>query len=291
MLLQVEAWPELRRWAETAEAQGWDDIWVADHMSNIPGRPYLECWALLGALAVVTKRVRLGPLVASITLRGPAALAKHAVAVDRISGGRLELGIGAGGAERDYHPNGLVPWSPRERQDRLEETVEAVDRLLRGAGTDHIGPHYSLTGAEMLPGPVQSPRPPITIAAHGPRGLRLVARFAQGWNTLGRGGGPDERLPERLAATRRQIEGLQLACAEAGRPLAAIRRSVLLNWPTIDPFSSTGAFEELIGSYAELGLDEFILYWPFEPEHRSAREAVIERIAAEVLPRLRDNRG
>lgn len=291
MLLQVDGWPVIRSWAERAEEQGWDDLWVADHFTAVPGMPYLDGWSLLGALSTVTRRIRLGPLVSSITLRGPAALAKQAVTIDRISQGRLELGIGAAGAARDYEALGQEAWPAAERQDRLEETVEVLDRLLRGQSTEHAGRYYQFRNAEMLPGPVQKPRPPLTIAAHGPRGIRFAAATADAWNTIGRSGTAPEPRSRSLDTTRQQVETLKAACAAEGRDFGSIRRSVLLYMPDPDPLDSPAAFEEVIGSYAQLGLNEFIVYWPFSGSDRAAREGVLERVAAEVLPRLRDNRG
>lgn len=293
MTLQTAPYSALaERWRHI-EDLGFDSIWIADHSSaRNPSIISYEAWSLLGALASVTRRVRFGPLVTPPTFRHPALLAMEASTIDHVSDGRLELGLGAGGAAPDARFMGEAPLEPRTLVDRFVEYVELLDRLLRGETVTLDGSHYRMGGATVI-SPVQKPRPPFVIAAHGTRGLRLVARYADTWNTLG--GQPllsvaDDpvTLDAAVATTRSQLAHLQEACVSAGRDQTTLRRSVLAYRTQV--FSSVDAFEDYAGRYAELGFDECIAYWPADPgtyARRPDQEAVLERVAADVLPRLR----
>ena len=287
-LLQLTDWPELRRRARLAEELGFDTIWVADHFIGIPGAPWMEGWTALAGLAEATSRIRLGTLVSSIVLRPPQMLALQATTVDSISGGRLEIGIGAG-APRDHGPLGISPWSATERQERLEEYVTLVDRLLRTPVTDHRGDHYRAEGAELHRRPVQEPRPPILLGAEAPRSIALAARVADGWNCMS--GQPQARgeqpLPfeEGVARAREQLRLLDRACAEAGRDPASVRRSVMAWRIGVEPITDAEAFERFVDAYAAAGFGEFTIGW-FQPPD-PAIDRSLERIATEVIPRLR----
>ena len=275
------------RWRR-AEALGWDSIWIADHTpAQFPKAIAYEAYALLAALARETSRVRIGTLVTPIALRNPTMLAMAAITVDHISGGRLEVGIGAGGGEKDAAALGMKLWSPAERLDRFAEQLAILDQALRGEPVDHTGTYYR---AEVtVTPPIQRPRPPFMIAAQGPKTMRLVARYADAWNTLG--GQPTwaTRLPTDDAFTtlRRQMEQLDAACAAIGRDPKAIRRSVYAF--RVDPpvFSSVDAFTDYVGRHREVGIEEFIVYWPSDPATLAERERVLERVSLDVLPKLR----
>ncbi len=167
----------VRLW-RTAEELGFDTAWIADDLLQ-RGFADFEAWTLLGALARETSRLRVGPLVASVVHRHPAFLAAQAVTLDHVSGGRAEVGLGAGGPPNNYAALGLEPWSAKERLDRLAEQLAVLDPLLRGELLACEGQSYRSTVTE-VPAPVQLPRPPLTVAAHGDRGLRLTARYADG---------------------------------------------------------------------------------------------------------------
>ncbi len=180
MTIQNASWPVLlERW-RTLDALEYDTAWVADHFANpwYPNEPWLEGWTLLSALAANTTRIRLGTLVTNITMHNPAVLARQALTLDHISGGRLELGIGAGGAPTDHAMTGVPNWDPPERVERLREFVEIVDRMLRGGVTTYSGRYYGVENAVMYPPAVQRPRPPMMIAAVGTRTLRIAAQYA-----------------------------------------------------------------------------------------------------------------
>jgi hypothetical protein len=182
--------------------------------------------------------------------------------------------------------------------ERLEEQAAILDKLLRGERVTRDGQHYPIRDAQ-LPPPLQRPRPPLEIAAHGHRALRVAARYADGWNTLGgqpfpAGLDPAQRLPlaDVVSRTQELGERLDAICREIGRDPATIRRSVLALSPNPDPFSSLDAFDEYVGGYEAIGIDELIFYWPpieYSYGQRSPLPAEIqtrfERIAAARITR------
>lgn len=274
------------RWRR-AEELGFDSIWLADHL-QYPDQVQLEAWTTLGALARETTRVRIGAMVTQITFRPPALLAQMAITADHLSGGRLEVGIGAGGGPGDDAAVGVGPWTPGERVSRLEEQCRVLDRLLRGEDVAHEGTHYRVHGR--VAQPLQRPRPPLVIAAAAPRALGVVARHADTWNTLGGRPivGPNVTLDVALAETKRQVEVLEEHCAHQGRDPRTLRRSLLLYKADPDPLASLDAFTEYVDRYRELGTDEVIAFWPNSTAPRAAeRLAVLERVATDILPRYR----
>jgi alkanesulfonate monooxygenase SsuD/methylene tetrahydromethanopterin reductase-like flavin-dependent oxidoreductase (luciferase family) len=293
---------ELARRCREVEALGFDSVWLADDL-NIPGYADFEVWTLLGALARETTRIRLGTLVTAVTFRHPAFLAAQAITVDHISQGRVEVGIGAGGPPNNYATLGLESWGAAERRERMEEQVAILDHLLRGAPITYEGRHYRTT-TEAMPKPIQQPRPPLIVAAHGERGLRLIAKYADGWNSLGGQPYPEARygkkvtLTEAVALTERRNQQLDGYCHELGRDPATIRRSIAVYRPVPpDPLSSLNAFDEYVGHYAEIGINEIIFYWPplanviEEQPISAAQQALFERIALERFPTFQGRAG
>jgi alkanesulfonate monooxygenase SsuD/methylene tetrahydromethanopterin reductase-like flavin-dependent oxidoreductase (luciferase family) len=291
---QLVPWPAMVERFATAEELGFDSAWVVDHFVNPAmhtGR-WFEGWTMLAALAARTSRVRLGALVTSISFRNPAMLAKEALTVDHISEGRLELGLGAGGQPQDHTMTGAEPWSPAERVARFGEFVAIVDGLLRSEEPySHPGRYYSVHEAIMTPGPVQSPRPPITIGATGAKMLEIAARFADTLNTSGAGNGRranELTSEEAVENVRRRNEQLDQICAKQGREPGTLRRSLLAGGGSSpeNPWESADRFEEFVGSYQEAGISEFLLYFPSRIEQSHGH---FERIAREVMPRLRNS--
>jgi alkanesulfonate monooxygenase SsuD/methylene tetrahydromethanopterin reductase-like flavin-dependent oxidoreductase (luciferase family) len=295
--LQNAPWTTLvERWQCLGEL-GFDSAWVADHFVNpfFPSEPFLDGWTLLSALATQTKRIRLGTIVTNISLHNPAVLAKQALTVDHVSGGRLELGIGAGGAETDHTMTGAPDWNPPERAARLREVVEILDQMLRNEVTTYQGHYYQIESAEMHPAPLQRPRPPLTLAALGSKSLKTAARYADSWNSLA---DPDMSVQQALETTRQRNQMLDEYCAQMDRDPGEITR-FLLAWPFMPetPFDSNDAFHDLVGRYREVGIDEFIFYWLREEAleygydrsmfERSVDREKLERLATEVIPRLR----
>lgn len=272
------------RWAEEL---GFDSAWIPDTWS-LGGLYDFEAWTLLAALTRATSRLRTGSLITTIMPRHPSLLAAEVLTVDHLSGGRVELGLGVGDQPADCDVFGLPRWSPGERVSRLEEQLGLLDRLLRGEDVAWEGTYYSVGGVKLTT-PVQTPRPPLLVAAEGRRSLRLTARYADGWVTLGGhppspwAGGSGRRVSEAeaLAGTRERVERLEEYRRELGG--GVIRRVVLAYRQ--NPLSSLGAFDHYVGSYAQVGIDEFVFYWPPVEslrEHRdvSAEERqAVERIA------------
>ena len=163
-------WEEASRWAAIAEDTGFDGLWTGDNMRNPrdPAIPVHDGPTLIAAWAATTKRIRVGMLIANVVFRRPTVLAKQAVTLDHISGGRFELGIGAGLWPTDHGMSGVPIWSRRERSDRLAEFVAIIDRLLSGDVDDHQGAYYSYEQAAIAPAPLQTPMP-LIVAANGPK--------------------------------------------------------------------------------------------------------------------------
>jgi alkanesulfonate monooxygenase SsuD/methylene tetrahydromethanopterin reductase-like flavin-dependent oxidoreductase (luciferase family) len=258
---------EIARYFRLAEELGFASAWVNDDLM-VPDYSDFEPWTLLGALARDTARIRLGTMVTAITFRHPAFLATQITTLDQISDGRVTVGLGSGGPPHPYGAFSQHEWSPRERVERLDEHAAILDALLRGERVTHDGQHYPIQDA-LLPSPVQRPRPPLVIAAHGDRALRVAARYGDGWNTLGgqpfpAGLDPAQRLPlaEAVSRTRKLGERLDDICIEIGRDPGTIQRSVLALCPNPDPFSSLDAFDEYVGGYEAIGIGELIFYWP-----------------------------
>jgi F420-dependent oxidoreductase-like protein len=220
--VQRTGWPELREAVLHAEAAGFDDAWIDDHLLCDEGDPdsdKLEAWTTLAALAAVTTRIRLGHLVGANTFRNPGLTAKMATTLDQISRGRAILGLGAGWFEREHDAFGLkFGPSMGERIDRLAEAVPLIRRLLDGERVTHEGTHYRFHDAVCTPRPVQ-PHLPILLGGSGPRKtLPLVARSADLWNAYGT-----------LEAVAAADAILRAACEAAGREEREIERTVSLN--------------------------------------------------------------
>ena len=250
-------------------------------------RPWFESWTVLTGLAGATTTIRLGTSVTQIPLRNPAMFARQALTLDHVSNGRLEIGLGTGlVGDPSYAMIGVPDWEAKERVARLGEYLEIVDRLLRDEVTTFEGAFYKVDGAIVNPRPVQSPRPPITVGAIGPAMLRHVARRADTWGALSFKTSFDEQVAE----IRDRATALDVICEEVGRDPATLRRSYLMfdaqarpRGGIYDCYESVGRFEEMAGRIVELGMDELVLYYPPDP----SQVATFERIATDVLPRLR----
>jgi F420-dependent oxidoreductase-like protein len=206
-----------------AERLGFEHAWAYDHFAPLWGDkdgPALEGWTLLAALARETQRIRIGLLVTGNTYRNPAVLAKMATTVDHASGGRLNLGIGAGWEEYEHTAYGIPFSDARGRAERLGEALEVITRLWRDDHPTFKGKYYSLFEAPMSPRPVQRPHPPIVIGGQGPKWIMpLVARYADEWNV------PIGLTPDDV---RSRIAEMRAECARIGRSPCVERVSVLL---------------------------------------------------------------
>ena len=245
------AWHHVVEVARRAVAAGFDSIWVSDHLFldwSKYGGPHdaqgsLECWTTLAALAASTSRVRLGTLALCNDFRPPALLAKMAASLDRLSGGRLDLGLGAGWYDAEYRAAGLAFDAPATRISRMGEAASLIARLLEGEEVYAHGRYYTIEGAVCRPGPAQHPRPPIWIGGKGDLLIRTAARVADGWNFSWLGS---------VSTYRERLASMEQACERVGRDPATLRRSV--------------------GAYLTVGRDEAAARRRFElTERRSPR--------------------
>lgn len=278
--------PELRRRWQLAEELGFDVLWNVDTVVD-PDRarsPMFDGPATLAAMAMETKRIRIGTLVTSLYFRQPVLAARTAATIDHLSSGRLEIALGVGDPSAGPAAAGVPDWSTAERVARFREFAVLMDRLLRSPVTTFDGHFYRCREAEVIPGPVQQPRPPVTIAAHGPRMLAIAAELGDGWSSWG--GYDIESEADFYERTRHRAIDFDRLCREQGRDPLAIRHS-LVCFPPLTPWESVGYFEEMIGKFGALGIDEFVLYWPGRWRDEPSEERVFEAVATEVLPRLR----
>jgi F420-dependent oxidoreductase-like protein len=233
--------------AQAAEQSGFDSIWLPDHVLQNPlgggtAAPMFEAYTLLGALAAVTERAKLGSLVSPVTFRSPALLAKAIASLDVISGGRAVLGIGAAWDAGEHTAYGIEFPEVAERQDRLEEAVQICRALLTEDAPSFSGKYYSVVEAHNSPRPLQA-SVPIMVAGGGERRtLRTAARYADACNVFGD--------PE---AIRHKLEVLARHCDEAGRDVAEITTTAALFPPeTVDELVTA------VGERLEAGLDGVI---------------------------------
>jgi alkanesulfonate monooxygenase SsuD/methylene tetrahydromethanopterin reductase-like flavin-dependent oxidoreductase (luciferase family) len=228
---------EIREAARQIDALGFDSIWLWDHYVswNDPRESVLESWTTLAGLAEATERVRLGPLVANNTNRHPGRLAKVAATLHELSGGRCELGIGAGGLEYEQAQFGIVQGSPGERSERLEEALQIIPALWVGDPVTFQGKYYQLTNA--IAAPRQDPLPQLIVGANGPRLSRMAGRYADGLNLQWRN---RDTFPACFAALD---EGL----AQRGRSRAGFDLSIHPSWNELanDPARMLSEWEAL----------------------------------------------
>jgi alkanesulfonate monooxygenase SsuD/methylene tetrahydromethanopterin reductase-like flavin-dependent oxidoreductase (luciferase family) len=213
-------WSGIVEMARVAEDIGLDSVWLGDHYlyDGADGlRGPWEAWTQLAAIAAVTSRVEIGPLVASTSFHQPGVLAKMAMTVDEISGGRLILGLGAGWNEREYRAFGFAY---DRRISRFEEAFTVIRTLLREGAIDFEGEFYTLRDCELLPRGPRPQGPPLLIGSSGPRMLRITAPHVQAWNAWFTTYGND---PAGIATQRDLVEA---ACREAGRDPSEVERTV-----------------------------------------------------------------
>jgi len=197
-------WEQWAGLARACEEHGLEGLFRSDHYTSvfdIEDRGSLDAWTTLAALATVTERLRLGTLVSPVTFRHPSLLAKAVVTADQVSGGRVELGIGAGWHRREHAAYGFPFPETGERMDLLAEQIEIVHRQWSEDEVSFEGRHYRLDAVRALPGPVQDPHPPLIVGGHaGPRSVALAARWADEYNVF-------SSTPEECAEMRARVAG------------------------------------------------------------------------------------
>jgi F420-dependent oxidoreductase-like protein len=267
----ARSWDDIHEITTHCERTGWDGAYFADHfMPNGPGpEPLdgntLECWTVIAALAASVPRLRLAPLVTSVTYRHPTVLAKIAAAVDQVSHGRLTLGIGAGWQENEHAAYGLALGTIRERMDRFEEAVQILHSMLHEPRTTFSGQYFDVIDAPNQPAPVQD-RLPLLIGGGGEkRTLRIAAQYADQWNSW--------TTPDVLA---HKLSVLRGHCADVGRDPGEIHVSTqaLLflskdeGWlkekreapgARASIIGTPAEVTDIIGQYREAGADEIIV--------------------------------
>ena len=259
---QAGPFEDLVALAKRLEAVGYDSLWVADETPMAyPEVIEYEAFSVLSALARETSRIRLGTLVTPPVLRHPLMTAMAVTSVDHASNGRVTLGMGVGGVPADLEGVGRGGISNAELVNHLDEQLDTIDRLLRGETVTRTEGFYPTTNA-VVQRPVQQPRPPILVAAHGPKSLRVAARRADVWNSMGGQpiAGDSVTRDEAVAIVRRHVELLEEACAEVGRDPGTIRRSAFA-WRA-GVWASRESLVDWLGRFRELGFSEFIFALP-----------------------------
>lgn len=273
VLWPIDPWPSMAATWRRAEELGFLGGWVYDHLAWRGHTPWDDAYASLAAAAAITSRIRLGTLVTSPNFRTPVPTASAIRTIDRISGGRLTLGIGAGGTAHTSDGDVLDrDWTPRERANRFEEWVTQLDTLLTGESVSATGEYWSAREVTVSPGLVQQ-RPPFWIAARGPRGMRLTARLGQGWIA-----NPGEESP--YDDTRAQLARLEEACETAGADFRAMPKLLMTGFTDEPWLESVAAYDDLAGRYAELGITDVAIHWPRPGTQWDADMGAFEKIAA-----------
>jgi F420-dependent oxidoreductase-like protein len=262
-------WEDWLALARACEQHGFEALFRSDHYGPVVAeeeRGSLDAWATLAGIAAVTSTVRLGTLVSPATFRHPSVLAKSAVTVDHISGGRVEVGLGAGWNQAEHERYGF-PFPPLgERMDVFAEQLEIVHRQWKSEPFSYEGEHYRLAESNPLPKPVQSPHPPLIVGGSGkPRSVALAARWADEYNAVSPSAGECRALRERIAE----------ACAREERaPLPLSVMTPLVREP--------GAAARQLTELAEAGVERVMLQ---HLEHTDLE--ALQVMAEEVAPQLR----
>jgi alkanesulfonate monooxygenase SsuD/methylene tetrahydromethanopterin reductase-like flavin-dependent oxidoreductase (luciferase family) len=252
-----------------AEAAGVRTVWTYDHLSwpTLKHRPWYSSVPLLAAAAVSTTRVRIGAQVATPNFRHPVPFAQEIMTLDRISGGRLDVGVGAGTEGADAAALGEPPFDRRERTERFAEWLSMLDHLLTHEISTVRGERFTAVEVHQIPGCVQQPRVPLTVAAAGTRALRLVARYGQAWVTYGPYSQQDD--PDSwLQALGAQSDALTEMLAARGRSTSSVRRIVQVPFDVRWPFESADRYVDCLGRLTAMGFDEITLHWPRPDDER-----------------------
>jgi probable F420-dependent oxidoreductase len=237
---------EIRDTAQRMEEAGFDSLWLFDHLLyRDPGEPTTglwECWTMLSALAAVTERIELGPLVLCVPFRNPGILAKMATTLDEISSGRLILGLGAGWHEPEFEAFDL-PFD--HRAARFEEALQIIVPLFQEGRVDFEGRYHQARNAALLPRGPAPKGPPLLIGAWGPRLMRLAVEYGRMWN-----GGYSGRID----SFRERLANFEAARAVAGKGPAEVEATALLKvgWPDLTEIPAFFEGEYVTGSAGEM---------------------------------------
>tara|TARA_B100000029_G_scaffold462311_2_gene494716 strand:- start:790 stop:1716 length:927 start_codon:yes stop_codon:yes gene_type:complete len=282
-------WEQLLRRVRLVEDLGFDVLATADHFVDWtnPPSPWLEPSTLLGAIARETSTITLSTCVAQIPLRDPATVARQTLGLDHISNGRFELGLGTGlNIDPSYQMMGIPNWPMKERVARFKEYLEVVDLLLSNEVSSYDGEYYQIDNCYMNPRPLTQPRPPIVVAAMGPKMLKLAARYADVWNSMSFSQTIDEQLEE----TRQRVARMRENCESIGRDPGSLRMSYSMFDPNarsqggmFNYYDSEDVFVDIVERIHALGITDFSVYYPMREEQLPS----FERLATDVIPELR----
>jgi alkanesulfonate monooxygenase SsuD/methylene tetrahydromethanopterin reductase-like flavin-dependent oxidoreductase (luciferase family) len=271
------------KWSR-ADRLGFDHAWTYDHIAwrDLRDSAWFAAVPTLAAAAMLTSRIRLGTLVASPNFRHPVPFARELITLDDLAGGRLTVGIGAGGQGWDATVLGQEPWSMAERLDRFAEFVELLDLLLTNRAVSFEGRFWSAREATTHPGCVQQPRVPFAIAATGPKSMRVAARHASIWVTNGDRTHEGPPLPpdQGAAVVVRQLRLFEQACETEGRDPATVDKLVLTG-PRLDSgLQSVATFRTVVDAYAAVGITDLVVHWPRHEPPYAGHESILDQIAA-----------
>jgi alkanesulfonate monooxygenase SsuD/methylene tetrahydromethanopterin reductase-like flavin-dependent oxidoreductase (luciferase family) len=277
---QVDQWRRLDEW-------GFHAAYTYDHLAwqSLADSRWYATVPTLAAAATATRRIRIGTWVASPNFRHPVPFAKELMTLDDLSGGRFVLGVGAGGGGFDATVLGGDELTAGQRVARFGEFVELLDRLLTSPRTSYDGQWYRAVEARMVPGCVQQPRLPFVVAANGPKAMRVVARFGQAWATTGVTP-PEAGEAQWWAALPGAVGRLDSALQAGGRAPHEVERYLSVDASGAFALSSVEHVRDVLGRAGELGFAEVVVHWPRPDGVYAGDLAVLERVAAEVLPEL-----
>lgn len=272
IILQDQPWRVLAERWRRAEEYGFDHAWTYDHLGwrDLVNGPWFDAVPVLTAAALATTRIPLGTMVASPNFRHPVHFAREITALDDISGGRLTVGLGAGGFGFDATVLGKPGLTLRRRTDRFCEFVELLDLLLTEPSVTWHGEHYRAVDARSAPGCVQTPRVPFVIAGNGPRAMALAARYGQGWVT---NGGAEPGVDE--AGWWRAVAETASRFADTG---ATADRYLILDAGPVYSLRSAGHFTDCVGRAGDLGFTDVLTHWPRESSWYAGSESVLDSL-------------
>jgi alkanesulfonate monooxygenase SsuD/methylene tetrahydromethanopterin reductase-like flavin-dependent oxidoreductase (luciferase family) len=282
VILPELPWAQARHRWRRAEEYGFHHAWTYDHLGwrDLVDGPWFDAVPTLTAAATVTSTIRLGTLVASPNFRHPAHFAREVTALDDVSGGRLTLGIGAGGTGFDADVLGWPALTAGQRTERFTEFVRVLDTLLREQRVTHRGGYYAAVDARAIPGCVQQPRVPFLVAANGPRTMRLAARYGDGWVTTGTRTTDLDAWWRTVADLAHRFED---TLAATSRDPTSIQRHLSLDAAPRFSLSTVDYFGEALARAEALGFTDVATHWPRPHGWYAGDESVLEQVAARYL--------
>ncbi len=287
VVLPEERWADARAQWQQLDEWGFHSAWTYDHLAwrTLADGPWFATVPVLAAAALATTTIRLGTFVASPNFRHPVPFAKELMTLDDLSGGRFQLGVGAGGTGVDATVLGTPDLTPGQRVERFGEFVGLLDRLLTSGTTTWDGEWFTAHEARMLPGCVQQPRLPFVVAANGPRAMRVVARHGQAWVTTGVTR-PEDGEGAWWAALPGACERLADALRTEGRDPTTVERYLSVDSSGAFGLDSVEHLRDVLGRAGALGFDEVVVHRPRPDGVYAGDLRVLEQVATDVLPGL-----